>query len=667
MEWKVTNALSRDVERQNLNKILAEIRAAVTAVDSKASTTTVNTGVQDAVGAMVNGNKEVGINVTYDSAKQLLDFVVTDFTIRLIGDVEGSGVVEGLRSVTLQTTLNSALRGVEEAPLDGDTYWRTMGEWEPVDQSITAFAELIGNGFPARVEDDVEGEYVWNMRTLQPPAAGFTITNPAGEAGDPTFVLANDLAAVEALSTTGVVVRTALETWATRTLTAPAAGFTITNPAGIAGNPTFVLSDDLAALEGLASTGLAARTAANTWAQRSIATASVARITVTNGDGVSGNPTLDLATVADAGGGTLQKTVFDTYGRKTGTSSATTTDLPEGSNLYFTAARVLSTVLTGLSTATNAVITAADTVLSALGKLQAQITANAATITGLVIDSIADADTTHAPSRNAVFDALALKADDSNTVHKTGTESIAGAKTFTNDTQIAHAGATLFDVVSTDDVAVQVRFISNSPSNRRFLGQSSAGVTESQINFGAGEIHIWGATTAAKLLHISPTAVDPDDDNVKTSGAAAKRWSAVYSVTPAAGDNSDKCATTAFVNTVASSGTYTPTLFNTTNVAASTAYVAQWTRVGNVVTVSGKVDIDPTSASVATLLGISLPVASALASEQQLGGTAACPSVFGYSAAVMGDLTNDRASLQFINGTDVTNRKWSFIFQYLVV
>jgi hypothetical protein len=38
------------------------------------------------------------------------------------------------------------------------------------------------------------------------------------------------------------------------------------------------------------------------------------------------------------------------------------------------ASNVLSTVLTGLSTATNAVITAADTLLVAMGKLQAQIT-----------------------------------------------------------------------------------------------------------------------------------------------------------------------------------------------------------------------------------------------------------------------------------------------------
>jgi hypothetical protein len=57
-------------------------------------------------------------------------------------------------------------------------------------------------------------------------------------------------------------------------------------------------------------------------------------------------------------------------------SPGSTDAVPEGStNLYFTA-RVLATVLTGLSTATNAAITAADTVLVAFGKLQAQFTAH---------------------------------------------------------------------------------------------------------------------------------------------------------------------------------------------------------------------------------------------------------------------------------------------------
>jgi hypothetical protein len=50
-----------------------------------------------------------------------------------------------------------------------------------------------------------------------------------------------------------------------------------------------------------------------------------------------------------------------------------TADVPEGANLYFTEARVLAAILAGLSTSTSAVITSSDSVLSALGKIQAQL------------------------------------------------------------------------------------------------------------------------------------------------------------------------------------------------------------------------------------------------------------------------------------------------------
>lgn len=74
-----------------------------------------------------------------------------------------------------------------------------------------------------------------------------------------------DLAALAANSTDGLWAHTGAGTGAARTLTAPAAGITITNPAGIAGNPTLVLANDLAALEGLASTGIARRTGTDAW------------------------------------------------------------------------------------------------------------------------------------------------------------------------------------------------------------------------------------------------------------------------------------------------------------------------------------------------------------------------------------------------------------------
>ncbi len=88
-----------------------------------------------------------------------------------------------------------------------------------------------------------------------------------------------------AFAQTGILVRTAVGAWSGRTLTAPAAGITITNANGIAGNPTFALANDLSALEGLAGTGFAVRTGTDTWAQRSITGGT--GIVVTNGTGTT--------------------------------------------------------------------------------------------------------------------------------------------------------------------------------------------------------------------------------------------------------------------------------------------------------------------------------------------------------------------------------------------
>ena len=83
---------------------------------------------------------------------------------------------------------------------------------------------------------------------------------------------------------------------------------------------------DLAALAALNATGIIARTAANTFIARSFA-GTAGRIIVSNGDGVGGNPTFDLATVADSGTGTFVKISTDSYGRVTGTTAVTSSDI----------------------------------------------------------------------------------------------------------------------------------------------------------------------------------------------------------------------------------------------------------------------------------------------------------------------------------------------------
>lgn len=116
------------------------------------------------------------------------------------------------------------------------------------------------------------------------------------------------------------------------------------------------------------------------------------------------------------------------------------------------------------------------------------------------------------------------------------------------------------------------------------------------------------------------------------------------------------------------SGTYTPTLSNTTNIAASTAYVTQYMRVGDVVTVGGKVSIDVTTSATDFVLGVTLPIASAFTAEEQCGGTfiqniGASPKETGFIKA---DTTNDRA---YFSGQSVgiANYAWYFSFTYLIV
>lgn len=161
------------------------------------------------------------------------------------------------------------------------------------------------------------------------PASGFTIAgSPINTAGTFVFELSDDLLALENLASTGIACRTASDTWAQRLLQAPLSGLAIADPAGIAGNPTFSLTDDLAAVEGLATTGLTARTGSSTWATRSIAAPSDG-ISVFNGDGVSGNPTIapddDLAALeALSGTGFARRTGVNAWTLDSSIALATT-------------------------------------------------------------------------------------------------------------------------------------------------------------------------------------------------------------------------------------------------------------------------------------------------------------------------------------------------------
>lgn len=171
------------------------------------------------------------------------------------------------------------------------------------------------------------------------------------------------------------------------------------------------------------------------------------------------------------------------------------------------------------------------------------------------------------------------------------------------------------------------------------------------------------------------------DNGTNSSGAAFTRTNGTYITTTLSGSMSGALNTAVDI-TVDLTGvvplslggtgvssttqTYTPTLTNSANLSASTARQCTYMRVGNTVTVSGQLDIDPTTTSTLTTLGISLPVASNFTTAFQAGGTANAIGVADAGAGIQSDATNDRATLQYVC-TDVSNHTMTFTFTYQVL
>lgn len=126
-------------------------------------------------------------------------------------------------------------------------------------------------------------------------------------------------------------------------------------------------------------------------------------------------------------------------------SGKSTDDLSEGSNLYFTTARVLSTALTGLSLVDDSAVEASDTILEAIGKLQARSKLNnmTASVDPAVTDDSGDGYENGSLWYNSSNDSLFVLEDD--TVGAAVWQKVSGAVDSVN-------GETGTVVLDTDDI-----------------------------------------------------------------------------------------------------------------------------------------------------------------------------------------------------------------------
>jgi hypothetical protein len=112
------------------------------------------------------------------------------------------------------------------------------------------------------------------------------------------------------------------------------------------------------------------------------------------------------------------------------------------------------------------------------------------------------------------------------------------------------------------------------------------------------------------------------------------------------------------------SGTYTPTCTAGSNFDAFTCNTFQWLRVGNVVTVSGTITVDATTASASTTGRFDLPVASNLAVTADLSGTTGTTS--NEAGLVIADTVNDAVSLSY-RAVGTASQTMSIHFTYEVL
>jgi hypothetical protein len=136
-------------------------------------------------------------------------------------------------------------------------------------------------------------------------------------------------------------------------------GLTVgSSPITTSGTITLTLGVELQGLSGLAANGIITRTAAGTYSARTI-TGTAGNVVITNGDGVAGAPTINLATLGTPVTTSFVKITTDTFGRVSGTTAVTTADITTA--LGYTPVNKAGDTITGTITMSGATITGVPT------------------------------------------------------------------------------------------------------------------------------------------------------------------------------------------------------------------------------------------------------------------------------------------------------------------
>lgn len=216
----------------------------------------------------------------------------TTGTVTSVSGVTANGVSFSIANPTTTPAITVTLGAITPSSVaaSGTVTGSNLSGTNTGDQTITLTGDVTGSGtgsFAATIGAN-KVTFAKFVAATQKSLVGATAAGNFGEITLGTGV-AISAGVLSATGTGGTVTSI--------TLTQPAAGLTITG-SGVAitstGSPTFALANDLAGVEGLSTNGIAVRTATDTWTTRTIG-GTANRITITNGDGISGAPAIDIA------------------------------------------------------------------------------------------------------------------------------------------------------------------------------------------------------------------------------------------------------------------------------------------------------------------------------------------------------------------------------------
>lgn len=110
--------------------------------------------------------------------------------------------------------------------------------------------------------------------------------------------------------------------------------------------------------------------------------------------------------------------------------------------------------------------------------------------------------------------------------------------------------------------------------------------------------------------------------------------------------------------------TYLPVHSALVNLSATTPYTAQYFQLGQFVQVAGAFLVDAIAGAANTSFTMSLPVVAAFTDVFQLGGTAFCPAIAGMGAAIIANVADQAATVQWLSSS-TASQYMSFSFGYL--